>query len=394
MEEQVRGRLAALDVFCTEDVSLEALAMRTSRSKHSTTPIWRRIRRPFAFALFALVLVTGTATLTYWLAVAPQAPADLVTTRTAAGSSSHAAANTDGLTGSTPATPSKSPSKSPEGSPAALSTLSTSSTHWGADGAVGEDGGPDAAADTSVPQTRSDAPEGACTAGVSACAFENGIDFTEVSRAVAGAMRQDFRSDAITCDLGQVAPNRAQVGAVLACGVQGQERISPTVAVKVTATGSHFRLVGQPTVLEKYRGDCTRVVTAAFRQADQSGDAALLELGRQYGRSTDLYSLAYDRLYGTEGDDPHLVCESPGPSTGLDPYPGSPLKYGDTDPGGFSGLSAISDVQQSLLDQGYDIIPNGRFDRVTERAVKQFQSAHGLAADGVVGPVTWRWLIG
>lgn len=36
---------------------------------------------------------------------------------------------------------------------------------------------------------------------------------------------------------------------------------------------------------------------------------------------------------------------------------------------------------------------DGRYGPDTETAVKNFQSRHALAADGVVGPVTWGWLV-
>jgi peptidoglycan hydrolase-like protein with peptidoglycan-binding domain len=54
---------------------------------------------------------------------------------------------------------------------------------------------------------------------------------------------------------------------------------------------------------------------------------------------------------------------------------------------------AVETLQRALASVDYD--PGG-FDGIfgpnTERAVKEFQTNHGLAADGVVGPKTWAAL--
>jgi peptidoglycan hydrolase-like protein with peptidoglycan-binding domain len=52
---------------------------------------------------------------------------------------------------------------------------------------------------------------------------------------------------------------------------------------------------------------------------------------------------------------------------------------------------AVRELQQALRDLGYD--PggvDGQFGARTESAVKDFQHDRGIAADGVVGPITWR----
>src|SRR5215213_5733288 len=59
------------------------------------------------------------------------------------------------------------------------------------------------------------------------------------------------------------------------------------------------------------------------------------------------------------------------------------LKKGSNDP-------AVRDLQETLKALGYDPGPiNGNFGAKTESAVKQFQQAREIAADGVVGRVTW-----
>lgn len=53
----------------------------------------------------------------------------------------------------------------------------------------------------------------------------------------------------------------------------------------------------------------------------------------------------------------------------------------------------VARVQEALGEQGYlkDKL-DALFDEETERAVKEFQKAHGLGADGKVGPTTWKAL--
>ena len=52
-------------------------------------------------------------------------------------------------------------------------------------------------------------------------------------------------------------------------------------------------------------------------------------------------------------------------------------------------------LQTILILLGYNLGLNpidGKFGKKTEQAVKKFQKAHGLAADGIVGPLTWAEL--
>ena len=59
------------------------------------------------------------------------------------------------------------------------------------------------------------------------------------------------------------------------------------------------------------------------------------------------------------------------------------LKNGSTDP-------AVQDLQEALEMLGHDPGPiDGVFGANTERAVRSFQQAKGIAADGIVGRVTW-----
>ena len=49
-------------------------------------------------------------------------------------------------------------------------------------------------------------------------------------------------------------------------------------------------------------------------------------------------------------------------------------------------------MQQALVNAGRSIPVDGTFGAVTERAVRDFQEANGLAADGIVVPSTRREL--
>jgi hypothetical protein len=59
---------------------------------------------------------------------------------------------------------------------------------------------------------------------------------------------------------------------------------------------------------------------------------------------------------------------------------------------GYQGDLAVW-AQEHLISAGYDVGVDGGFGNHTERAVKAFQTAHGLTADGVIGPATWQALL-
>ncbi|NLB90490.1 MAG: hypothetical protein GX786_04645 [Clostridiales bacterium] len=60
--------------------------------------------------------------------------------------------------------------------------------------------------------------------------------------------------------------------------------------------------------------------------------------------------------------------------------------------------SFVAELQQRLLDLGYDIGKNtkidGKFGEKTEKAVKAFQKRQGLKDDGIAGKDTWSALVG
>lgn len=62
-----------------------------------------------------------------------------------------------------------------------------------------------------------------------------------------------------------------------------------------------------------------------------------------------------------------------------------------------SESEVVRAAQLLLIGRGYSCGPDrddGEFGANTRKAVEKFQSAHGLEADGVVGPRTWSRLIG
>lgn len=50
-------------------------------------------------------------------------------------------------------------------------------------------------------------------------------------------------------------------------------------------------------------------------------------------------------------------------------------------------------AQALMAARGYACVPSGDFDAPTARSTRAFQSAHGLAADGVIGARTWAALL-
>ena len=61
------------------------------------------------------------------------------------------------------------------------------------------------------------------------------------------------------------------------------------------------------------------------------------------------------------------------------------------DPGA-SGTTVVV-IQRLMNQRGYDLVADGAYGSVSVAAVKKFQAAKGLVADGQVGPATWPALV-
>ncbi|MFE7627132.1 peptidoglycan-binding protein [Streptomyces sp. NPDC057509] len=61
------------------------------------------------------------------------------------------------------------------------------------------------------------------------------------------------------------------------------------------------------------------------------------------------------------------------------------------DPGA-SGRTVVV-IQYLMTQRGYSLVADGQYGSVSSAAVKQFQKAKGLVADGQVGPATWPHLV-
>jgi murein L,D-transpeptidase YcbB/YkuD len=52
----------------------------------------------------------------------------------------------------------------------------------------------------------------------------------------------------------------------------------------------------------------------------------------------------------------------------------------------------VTELQEALVELGYDIDVDGIFGAGTHKAVREFQAANGLHVDGIVGTHTWAAL--
>ena len=72
------------------------------------------------------------------------------------------------------------------------------------------------------------------------------------------------------------------------------------------------------------------------------------------------------------------------PADPIAPFP--LVRRGDT-------IFPVRPLQQLLRARNHPVAVDGNFGPNTESAVKAFQQSRGLAADGIVGPLTWGKLI-
>lgn len=55
---------------------------------------------------------------------------------------------------------------------------------------------------------------------------------------------------------------------------------------------------------------------------------------------------------------------------------------------------AVVELQQALVDQGYELDVDGDFGDATDAALREFQADNELDVDGIAGPETWAALAG
>ena len=114
---------------------------------------------------------------------------------------------------------------------------------------------------------------------------------------------------------------------------------------------------------------------AAWRTANvQRLDAAHLELDPQHADTTDWIPAAIIDLTRQRIEQTQIT------------YPGQVIKRNS------KRTAAVRRIQQALNAAGAELVVDGRFGPLTERAVKLFQGQRGLVVDGIVGPITWSAL--
>jgi peptidoglycan hydrolase-like protein with peptidoglycan-binding domain len=119
---------------------------------------------------------------------------------------------------------------------------------------------------------------------------------------------------------------------------------------------------------------------------------------RQFGLTADgiVGPATWNRLYSTyrtiAAEAPAPLPPGPTPPAGIPPYPGFLIRSG-------SRGDAVRTVQNAIntLAASISAIPrvssDGIFGPLTHAAVVAFQRYFGLAADGIVGPITWGRLM-
>lgn len=110
------------------------------------------------------------------------------------------------------------------------------------------------------------------------------------------------------------------------------------------------------------------------------GDWIHIEISPLHAKNALFYKEFFANLATASGESPSPLTPGAGaPAPLVFAYPGKPLKIG-------SKGDAVKLVQ--ALVGG--VITDGDFGKKTDHRVKEWQFAHNMAADGVVGPVSWK----
>ena len=120
------------------------------------------------------------------------------------------------------------------------------------------------------------------------------------------------------------------------------------------------------------------------------GDWIHLEISPLYAQNALYYKEFFANLATAAGESPSPLTPAagaPAPAPAPAPlgfaYPGTPLKIG-------SKGDAVKLVQAVVGG----VITDGDFGAKTDHRVKEWQLAHTMAADGIVGPVSWKAMFG
>ena len=118
-----------------------------------------------------------------------------------------------------------------------------------------------------------------------------------------------------------------------------------------------------------------------------------------YDGSSGWSAVPADSLYNVKGHVNYASQSHTDPGSGWDWPRYKSLVAGSTSGGGTTTTwplvqygntgERVRTIQYLLQQWGYTLTVNGTFDTTTQNAVKNFQSSHGLGADGVVGNATW-----
>lgn len=119
-----------------------------------------------------------------------------------------------------------------------------------------------------------------------------------------------------------------------------------------------------------------------------NGDWIHLEISPLHAKNALFYKGFFANLATASGESPSPLTPgagAPAPTPGplVFTYPGKPLKIGS------KGV-AVKLVQARVGG----LITDGDFGKKTDHRVKEWQFAHNIAADGIVGPVSWKAMFG
>lgn len=130
---------------------------------------------------------------------------------------------------------------------------------------------------------------------------------------------------------------------------------------------------------------CDKAVWTVYKKPSigsaPGGDWFHVEIAPTHADNPAYYEQAFASLGGAPAPAP-----APAPALAGDlkfEYPGTPVKLG-------SKGDAVKLVQAVIGGVKTD----GDFGPKTDHRVKEWQMAHNIAADGIVGPVTWKQMFG